>query len=278
MPQSPSDYAQQAQELCVLPDIYTKLTDMLAQDECTLDDLAEIIIMEPAIASSLLKIANSAMFNFPKQVDNIQKALLLLGLKEVQKLVNAYGVTAAFSGLDPQIADMDKFWEISVDCALICQFLARRKKIANTDTIFLSGLFHNLGALALIHNAPKEVKYCEQYDSKETPWQRQQDVFGFTFADCSAELLQLWNLPDNIVEPISKFNLAFQKELDAASNLLYIGSRLAVYNAHPGLYSKKNIVGQHLLEDLGLSMKDVDDALDYCNEKAMEMLSAFPIY
>jgi len=278
MQQSPEAYAKQAQELCVLPDIYTRLSDMLARDDCSLDDLAEIIILEPAIASTLLKIANSAMFNFPRQVDNIQKALLLLGLKEVQKLVNAYGVTAAFAGLDPEIADMDRFWEISVDCALICQFLAQKKKIPNTNTIFLSGLFHNLGALAIIHNAPEKVKYCEQYDTKETPWQRQQDVFGFTFADCSAELLKLWNLPDNIVEPISKFNLAFQNELDNASNLLYVGSRLAVYNSHPGLYSKKNIVGPHIIQDLGITMDDIDEALEYCNAKALELLAAFPVY
>ena len=167
MPKSALEYAQASQELCVLPDIYTKLTNMLAQDECTLDELAEVITLEPAIAASLLKIANSAMFNFPKEVDSINKALLLLGLREVKKLVDAYGVTAAFSGLNPEIADMDRFWEISVDCALICQFLAKRKKIKNTETIFLSGLFHNLGELAIVHNEPDKVQYCEQYNPSE---------------------------------------------------------------------------------------------------------------
>ena len=41
MLKTPLEFAQQAQELCVLPDIYAKLTNMLAQDECSLEDLAE---------------------------------------------------------------------------------------------------------------------------------------------------------------------------------------------------------------------------------------------
>ncbi|REL37470.1 HDOD domain-containing protein [Thalassotalea euphylliae] len=278
MSKSPAQFAQAAQELCVLPDIYLKLTEMLANDECKLDDIADVISLEPAIAASLLKIANSAMFNFPKQIDSINKALILLGLSQVKKLVDAYGVTAAFSSINPEITDMERFWEISVECALICQFLAQRKKISNADNIFLSGLFHNLGLLAIVHNAPDAVQFCERYTSNETPWHRQQETFGFTFADCSAALLEQWQLPLTIVTPIKEFNHAFQEELDAPSNLLYVASRLAVYNSHPGLYSKKTIVGQHILDSLGLTEEDIDAAIEHCNEQALELLAAFPIY
>ena len=103
-------------------------------------------------------------------------------------------------------------------------------------------------------------------------------MFGFTFADCSAALLNLWNLPEAIIEPIKDFNDAYQHDLAANSNLLYVASRLAVYNSHPGMYSKKTIVGQHILDDLGVTSEDVEAAIEHCNEKALELLSAFPIY
>ncbi|WP_448212875.1 HDOD domain-containing protein [Colwellia sp. MEBiC06753] len=277
MQKTPQDYALEAQELCVLPDIYLKLSEMLAKDDCTLDELAEVIKLEPAIASTLLKIANSAMFNFPREIDNISKALLLLGLKEVSNLVNAYGVTAAFSGVNPDIMNLDKFWEISVDCALICQYFAKEKKIANRDSIFLSGLFHNLGELAIVHIEPSKVQFCESYSKTETPWQRQSEAFGFTFADVSAALLELWQLPASIIKPITDFNNAYQDEVSEESNLLYVASRLAILNAHPGMYSKKTFVGQHILDDLGINAQDIDDALEYCNAKALELINAFPI-
>lgn len=278
MTKSPLEYAQSAQELCVLPDIYSKLTDMLSKDDCSLDALAEVIELEPAIASTLLKIANSAMFQFPREIDSISRALLLIGLKEVSNLVNAYGVTAAFSEIDPSVADMDKFWEISVDCALICEFLAKEKSIPDTNAIFLSGLFHNLGALAMVHNAPQQIKYCEAYDSDETPWQRQLDTFGFTFADCSAELLKLWQIPYAIIEPIRDFNHAPSVPVSPAAKLLFVASRLAIINSHPGMYSKKTFIDADVLESLGITSEDIDNALEHCNIKALELLAAFPIY
>ena len=217
------------------------------------------------------------MFNMPKKVDTLSKALVILGLNEVKKLVDAYGVTAAFATVNPEVADINKFWEISIDCALICQYFASKKEIPNTDNIFLSGLFHNLGLLALAHNEPDKVKSCEQYNATDTPWHKQQAIFGFTFAECSAALLTQWNLPKSIIKPIEEFNNAYQQELSANINLLYVASRLAVLNAHPGMYKKKTFIGRHVLDDLDISPEDVDDCLNYCNEKAVELLTAFPI-
>lgn len=278
MTKSPLEYAQSAQELCVLPDIYSKLTDMLSKDDCSLDALAEVIELEPAIASTLLKMANSAMFQFPREIDSIPRALLLIGLKEVSNLVNAYGVTAAFSEIDPSVADMDKFWEISVDCALICEFLAKEKNVPDTNAIFLSGLFHNLGALAMVHNAPKEIKYCEEYTSDDTPWQRQKETFGFTYADCSAALLKLWQIPYTIIEPIREFNHAPTESVSPAAQLLFVASRLAIINSHPGMYSKKSFIDAQVLDSLDITADDIDSALEHCNVKALELLAAFPIY
>ena len=270
-------YAERSQELCVLPDVYIRLKEMLESEHATLDNIAQIISLDPALASCLLKIANSALFNFPKKVESIPRALMILGIKEVNNLINTYGVTAAFSGLNPDIMDMDRFWEISVDCALLTKFLAERKNIKNSEGLFLCGLFHNIGELAIVHNAPKEVQYCEAYNSDETPWQRQQDVFGFTFASCSAELLTLWGLPESIITPIREYHNAYNTELSPESTLLYITSRLALINSHPGMYSKVNLLGKHLMEDLNITMDDINSALDFCNAEGMAIMSALKV-
>lgn len=277
MSTSPLDYAKKTQELCALSDVYITLNRMLSSDGCSLEQLADAIAYEPAIAASILKIANSAMFSMPRKIDSLSKALTILGIKEVKKLVNAYGITAAFSNIDPNVVDMDKFWEISVDCALICQYFAKNKQIPNTDNIFLSGLFHNLGMLAMISSEPAKVRYCEGYDRDETPWFRQNQVFGFTFADCTTELLKLWDLPDSIIQPIAEFNGAEHEPLPDNSKLLYVASRLAVINADPGLYAKEALIHKAILDDLGIESSDMSQSLEYCNEQAMELLATFPI-
>ncbi len=277
MSNSPLDYAKQAQELCVLSDVYMTLNQMLSSDGCSMEELADAIAYEPAIAASILKMANSAMFSMPREIDSLSKALVLLGIKQVKNLVNAYGITAAFSSIDPKVADMDKFWEISVDCALICQHFAKSKRIPDCDNIFLSGLFHNLGMLAIVHSEPGKVSYCDDYNSEETPWERQSEMFGFTFADCTTELLKLWNLPSTIIQPIAEFNGEELTSKAANSKLLHIASRIAVINAEPGVFSKEALLNQGILDELDISFEEINESLEYCNLQAMELLATFPI-
>jgi len=270
-------YAQNAEKLCVLPDVYLRLKELMDDESASLVDIANILALDPALSSSLLKIANSALFNFPREIDSISKAISILGMAEVHNLVNTYGATAAFSKLDAAIIDMDRFWEISVDCALLCKYLAQKKGLSNSKSLFLSGLLHNIGELVVMQTDPKKVQYCQQYDKNETPWQRQQDALGFTYANCTVELLTIWQLPESIISPIRLFHSAYGEDISEIPSLLYICSRLALLNSHPGMYSKKSFVGQHIMEDLGLTIDDLDEALDFCNSEGMAILSALKL-
>jgi len=277
MSMSAREYAVKAEKLCVLPDVYLKLKEIMDDESSSLVDIADLLALDPGLSSVLLKIANSAFFNFPREVDSISKAISILGTKEVHNLINTYGATAAFSKIEANVIDLDRFWEISVDCALLCKFLAQKKRFENTESLFVSALLHNIGALAILQTDPKKVQYCENYDRNETPWQRQLDVFGFTFADCSAELLNLWQLPQSIIHPIREYHGAYQEDKDQASSLLYVTSRLALLNSHPGMYTKKTFVGQHVMEDLGLTMQDLDEAVDFCNLEGLNILAALKL-
>ncbi|MGJ8693290.1 MAG: HDOD domain-containing protein [Thalassotalea sp.] len=278
MRKSAKDYALNAQELCVLPDVYVRVKDMLEDGKSSFSDMAAVISLDPALSSKLLKIANSALFNFPREVDDISRALTLLGLQEVTNLINTYGITAAFAGLDPKVLDMDLFWEISVDCALLTKFLAKKISLANAQGLFISGLLHNIGELAIVHSEAKKVQYCESYTKDDTPWQRQEDVFGFTFSQCTAELLELWHLPQSIIDPIRAYTSVAKGERDDRAVLMYLTTHIAVYNSHPGIYSKKAFIDESLLTHLDLTLTDVDEAITFCNAEAMAIMSILKMF
>jgi HD-like signal output (HDOD) protein len=273
MPMSAREYAEKAEKLFVLPDVYLRLKEIMDDETASLEDIGNVIALDPALSSTLLKIANSALFSFPREIDSISKAISILGTNQVHNLINTYGTTAAFFAVDNTVIDLDRFWEISVDCALLCKFLAQKKKIKNTQGIFVCGLLHNIGELVVLQSQPKVVQYCQGYSKDETPWQRQHDILGFTYADCSAELLSLWHLPQHLVNPIKQYHHAYANELDEASSLLYVCSRLALINSYPGMYSKRTFPGVHLMKELGISAIDVEEALNFCNVEGLAILS-----
>ena len=277
MPTTALEYAEKAEKICVLPDVYLRLKELMDDEKATLADIANIIALDPALSSKLLKVANSALFNFPREIDTISKAISILGIEEVHNLINTYGVTEAFSSVNNNVIDMDRFWEVSVDCALLCKYLAQKKGIKNAKGLFVSGLLHNIGELVVMQFEPKKAQYCQGYNKDETPWQRQQAVFGFTYADCSAELLNLWQLPQSIITPIEQYHQAYSEDKSEAISLLYICTRLALLNSHPGMYSKKLFVGQHVMQDLAITLDDLDEAINFCNGEGIAILSALKL-
>lgn len=274
---SAQEYAQKAQSLCVLPDVYLRLKEIMDDESSSLQELADIIQLDPALSSTLLKLANSALFNFPREVDSITKALTLLGMNEARNLIETYGATRAFSALDNSVIDIDKFWEISVDCALMCKYLAKHMHIKG-EGLFVSGLLHNIGELVVLYSHVDFVQQCQAFDKKETPWQKQFKTFGFTYDKCSVELLNLWQLPEKLIEPIRNMEHAFEDESSSLlAQLLHVASRLAILNYHPGLYDKNALIPRAILLSLKLEWDDLNNAINYCNAEGLVILSALKL-
>ena len=89
------EYARKVGDVFVLPDTCLKIKEVIDNKISNLDEISEIICLDPALASRLLKLANSALYNFPNPVDSVSKAVLLLGETQVYNLVVAYGSTEA---------------------------------------------------------------------------------------------------------------------------------------------------------------------------------------
>lgn len=271
------EYVKRAESLCVLPDVYLRLKEIMDDESSSLQDIADIIQLDPALSSTLLKLANSAIFNFPREVDSIARALTLLGMNEARHLVDTYGATCAFSALDNSVIDIDKFWEISVDCALICKYLSQVMNIKG-EGLFISGLLHNIGELVILYTDVEQVVACQEFGKKETPWQKQLKTFGFTYDKCTVELLNSWQLPESLIQPIRDIDHALDEEnATQSSQILYVATRLAILNYHPGLYDKKTFIPRSILAALELNWDDLNNAINYCNAEGLVILSALKL-
>ncbi len=266
-------YAQNVVELFSLPDSYFRVRELMESDTASLDDIAEVILLDPVLTSKLLKLANSAVYRLPYQVDSVSKALLVLGKTQVYNLILSIGISSACSQISTSAIDLDRFWEQSVNAALIARYLASHLALKQADRVYVAGLLHNIGELVVAQVAPELASSCEKYSSELKPWQLQQRVLGFTYASCGAELLDLWQLPDAIVEPLalqhnSQFEARSKEEL-----IVYLSVRLALANQHPELYNFKTLVDPFLLELLQLDQAALLKAVDFCNTEGLFILS-----
>ena len=266
-------YAQNVADLFALPEGYLKVKQLMDSDTASLDEVAEVIMLDPVLTSKLLKLANSAIYNLSYQVESVSKALLVLGKTQVYNLVLSIGIASACSKVDTSAIDLERFWEQSINAALIAKFLAQCCELKPTDRYYVAGLLHNIGEMVVLHHNAQEAHQCQNYTAEDKPWQVQQRELGFTYAQCGAELLHLWHLPDTIVDPVALQHSYNYDQKNKAQLIMHLAVRLALANQHPEMYSTRQLIDPFVLELLQLTQQDIIRAIDFCNTEGLFILS-----
>ena len=98
-----SECAEISEEVFVLSDSFNRIKELIDDDSSTIDDIADVIILDPTLSVTILKLANSSFFSYPGKIDTISKAVLVLGITEVYNLVIAYFTTDAFKNISADL-------------------------------------------------------------------------------------------------------------------------------------------------------------------------------
>jgi HD-like signal output (HDOD) protein len=267
------EYAEQASEIFVLSDSFIRIKELIDDEASTIDDIADVILLDPGLSGTILKLANSPFFNYPGKIDTISKAVLVLGITEVYNLVIAYFTTDAFKQLSAEPEYLEDFWERSVDCALTVKFLGTKLRVPNAERLFILGLLHNLGELVIHQFQPEKVEMCKHVDADELPWTKQQQTFGFTYAEVTAELLKQWQLPYSLIEPVrDQDEEAFEYSTDE-TKLLYIAKRVMTLNHQCKEHAQSVVITDEKLESLSVQQELLRDANNFCDIERLGILA-----
>jgi len=221
--------AKSASQLFTLPEICLKIQDLIYDPSSSAADIAELIAVDPSLSARLLKIANSSFYNFPSQIDSLSRAINLIGTEDLYNLSLATSTPDAFSSLDnSEHIDIAAYWRHSVMTGLIGRSLGQQCGVRHTESLFLAGLFHNLGQLVVLEQLPELfIKVEELKNGITPPWEIEKNVIGYTYADVGAELLRCWKMPDNILEHVQVQHDPSKSTSMTTSSLIHIASRAA---------------------------------------------------
>jgi HD-like signal output (HDOD) protein len=269
------DIISNASTLFVLPDSVTRLKACMDDGASNIDDIADIISFDPALATQLLKVANSALYRFPNKIDTITKALQVVGTRSTYDLALAFGVSQAFKEIDGQVIDLDKFWEQSVSCGLLAKYFAEMRNIREPERLFVAGLLHNIGELVVVDMLPDSAKRCQAFNARVSPAELQAGVLGYTFTNVSAGIIKEWGIPETIYKPIANIHGEKRNQSDVEEQILQLSYVLALDNVNSEIYPSYNNLKPELHESLSLNRDDLEDALDITNLQCISVISLF---
>lgn len=269
------DIISNASTLFVLPDSVTRLKACMDDGASNIDDIADIISFDPALATQLLRVANSALYRFPNKIDTITKALQVVGTRSTYDLALAFGVSQAFKEIDGQVIDLDKFWEQSVSCGLLAKYFAEMRNIREPERLFVAGLLHNIGELVVVDMLPDSAKRCQAFNARVSPAELQAGVLGYTFTNVSAGIIKEWGIPEKIYKPIANIHSEKRNQSDVEEQILQLSYVLALDNVNSEIYPSYNNLKPELHESLSLNRDDLEDALDITNLQCISVISLF---
>lgn len=181
--------------LAPLPELAQRLRDAVADERTDAKVIAHLVETDQALAASLLRIANSAMYGGLQTVSNLGQAVSRIGMRQVSSVATALLHKGHFATHDPARAELlRKLWEHAVATALAARCLATMVR-SDREEAFLGGLLHDLGKLVAL-------KGLDQLEaSREVEVQTPEVVRGLMdslHCELGHRVLRSWKVSDAI--------------------------------------------------------------------------------
>lgn len=131
-------------ELPTYPGVALRLQRLINGNDFGLEELVKLVEADAALASHVLRAANSAFFRASTPVTTLQQAITRVGASELSNIAIAgtLGVQASLEG--PLAAMRRESWRRSLVGGLLSQELARSRRL-DPGEAFLAGLLHDFG-------------------------------------------------------------------------------------------------------------------------------------
>jgi len=197
----------------------------LANDRLTaIDDLAEVILSDPAISAALVKMANSVYYRSLTAITSVDRAIVRLGFKMVRTISLGLSLIARHRKGTCRAFDYEKFWSETLIQAVVARDLAAIKcendginSKLDPDEAFTIGLFCQIGRLALAAAVPHEYEQLLMQtgpDQQQLLLEREKEAFGLNHNELAADMMADWHLP-----PSYCLAVRFQKSPDCVRSL-----------------------------------------------------------
>ncbi len=182
------------------PAIVLQIIRQLSDENIAIEELADSVSLDGALAGSVLRMVNSAAFSPGTRVVRLGQAINMMGLKAFRSIV----MGSAMKDLVPD-TDSSTAAEIrrrTLVNATLSRAFANELNPLVADEAFLGGLLGSLGHLVFDRKAPEVHAYLRELGGG---WPQPRDevrILGYIIDDVTGDLLSSWSIPDRVYEAI----------------------------------------------------------------------------
>ena len=214
----PVEAAWKMNDLPPFPTVALKALNLMAGTDKSLLDLCNLIRSDPAFSTAILKIANSPLVAFSKEITSVMQASMLLGFQRLRSVVITVGLKAYLEA--PFSPMLQSCWRHSLACAIVAERTATWNGF-DKHFAYTAGIMHDIGRVAMAISMPGTyARVLETYaDQPRDLLQVESELCGINHCQAGRALVTAWNLPNAFLDVTSSHHDRVDGEKGIASIL-----------------------------------------------------------
>lgn len=273
---TPADVVRGMKSLPSSPRVIPRLKQLLSDGNSAMEEIVALVRLDPGIAARVLVTANSAYFSMGARCTTVDQAVNRVGYDRIYELVSyAVASQVLVRPVEAYGLEADDLWKMSVACALATDALAEHT-LHDRSVAYTIGLLHAVGMVAVDEWALRDGKRLffatTGYPTEATVAERA--VLGFTQADVGAALLEQWEFPRGMIEPVRtqyapRSTLAYAPMASLLLAAKWIRSAVCV----PSVELRPALPDATQIEPLGLAPAELEALAIVVGERLAEVSS-----
>ncbi len=195
----PMELRWEPESIPPFPAIALKALKLMSGTDTSLLELCDLIRPDPAFSTAVLRIANSPLVAFSKNITSVIQASMLLGFQRLRRVVITIGLKAYLT--DSFTPAMRSCWRHSVACAIIAERSANCSSL-DKEFAYAAGILHDIGRVALVSVMSEQYAHVIERGADQ-PWdilQNERELCGIDHCQAGRELVAAWDLPEAFLE------------------------------------------------------------------------------
>lgn len=253
----------------------------LAQDpDVDIGMVSDIINTDPALATKVLRVANSPIYALRRKTETLHQAITLLGLNGTLMLALSFSLASTMHNNADQGFDYRYFWRRSLASATCARRLGTVIRMRAKEELFLAGLLQDIGMLVIDKMDPNFYRTLgvDQHEHALVA-SGEHEHLGADHADIGSWILKKWGFPDYLIGAVLYSHRddapVEAKDLRQLMHCVQVAGLLVDAIQNPSAQNNLQVVAGIVSERLGIQEDAFRDMLLQLNEDLSEAQDLF---
>jgi HD-like signal output (HDOD) protein len=189
--------------LPTMPELALQVREVAENPDASVKQLANVIGSDAALTARIIKVANSALYRGAVEIQDLNMALMRLGMTTTCTLATGLAMEQMFQATTDMVDKrLRQVWQASSEIAGMCTFMCKHYTRLKPDQATLAGLVHKIGVLPIL-------SYAEDHPSLLKDSFTLDSIIKMTHPIIGVKILTAWEFPKEIQNvPLAHLNFS----------------------------------------------------------------------